>query len=72
MPAPLSEARMKEIARVVAASPTMDVAAAALGYKSRNVLSVRIANNGVLREMVRKARTKAKRPTWERRGERIA
>lgn len=67
MPAPLSAERMKEIARVVATSPTMDGAAVALGYKNRNVLSVTIATNADLRDLVLKARIKARRPTWARR-----
>ena len=68
MPAPLSEARMKEIARVVATSPTMDGAAVALGYASGRSLSVSIAVNLRLREAVRQARVRRGLPTrqWRR------
>lgn len=66
MPAPLTEARMKEIARVVATSPTMDGAAVALGYKNGRSLTVAIVKRPVLRTLVKRARRDAGRPTWER------
>lgn len=66
MPAPLSVERMKEIARVVASSPTMDGAAATLGYKNGRSLTVAIVKRPVLRTLVKRARKDAGRPTWER------
>lgn len=71
MPAALTEARKKEIARVVASSPTMAGAAVALGYKNKNSLAVTIACNLSLREEVRKARVRAGRPTFEKRPYRL-
>jgi ribosomal protein L15E len=47
MPAPLSEARMKEIARVVATSPTMAGAATTLGYKNERSLRVIASRCGI-------------------------
>ena len=64
MPAPLSEARMKEIARVVATSPTMAGAAITLGYKNGDSLRATIRQRSDLREHVRAARKSAGRPTW--------
>jgi len=64
MPAPLTEARMREIARVVATSPTMDGAALALGYKNANTLANVVAKNAALRQAVRESRVAAGRPTW--------
>lgn len=66
MPAPLSEARMREIARVVATSPTMDGAAVALGYANGRSLSVSIAVVPGLRDEVFKARKRAGRKSYRR------
>lgn len=64
MPAPLTEQRMKEIARVVATSPTMDGAATTLGYKDGGSLSRSIMAKPLLRQAVREARVRAGRKTW--------
>lgn len=64
MPAPLSEARMKEIARVVATSPTMDGAATTLGYANGRSLTALITKRPDLRLKVKKARQAAGRPLW--------
>lgn len=56
MPAPLTEQRMKEIARVVASSPTMAGAAVTLGYSSRESLASVISRTAPLKRAVRDAR----------------
>jgi len=64
MPAPLTEQRMKEIARVVATSPTMDGAATTLGYANGRSLTATIVQRDDLRRLVRAARKEAGRPTF--------
>lgn len=62
MPAPLSEARMREIARVVATSPTMAHAAVVLGYPTCATFRSCVSQNKPLRALIAAERIRRGRP----------